>query len=75
MDGRERSLRELGEAMCVSVERVRQIEQAAVHSMRAASLGAPPRPPTTREWPRPGARQNGFRNAGVARATVRVRAT
>lgn len=40
--GREWSLRELGESMGVSAERVRQIEEAALHAMRAACDGNPP---------------------------------
>src|SRR6202030_429689 len=37
--GREWSLRELSESMGVSAERVRQIEEAALHAMRAACDG------------------------------------
>jgi len=40
--GREWSLRELGETMGVSAERVRQIEEAALRAMRAACDGNPP---------------------------------
>ncbi len=36
LDGRRRTLRELGESLGVSTERVRQIEQKALEKMRAA---------------------------------------
>jgi RNA polymerase sigma factor (sigma-70 family) len=44
LDGPERTLRELGQGMGVSAERVRQIEQAALEKMRAPNGTARPRP-------------------------------
>jgi RNA polymerase primary sigma factor len=40
LGGRERTLRELGQRMGVSAERVRQIEQGALEKMRAVSAGS-----------------------------------
>jgi RNA polymerase primary sigma factor len=61
--GPERTLRELGQRMGVSAERVRQIEQAALEKMRAAN-GAP--------LPRPGARQRVARRRTRRGAAARI---
>jgi RNA polymerase sigma factor (sigma-70 family) len=45
IDGPERTLRELGQRMGVSAERVRQIEQAALEKMRAGATGKRPNSP------------------------------
>lgn len=44
LDGPERTLRELGQAMGVSAERIRQIEQTALAKMLAACLAPAPAP-------------------------------
>lgn len=45
LDGPERTLRELGQRIGVSAERVRQIEEAGLEKMRAALAEDPARPP------------------------------
>jgi RNA polymerase sigma factor (sigma-70 family) len=49
LDGPERTLRELGQTMGVSAERVRQIEQAALEKMRSGADG--PRPASAQVHP------------------------
>jgi RNA polymerase sigma factor (sigma-70 family) len=43
LDGQERTLRDLGEALGLSAERVRQIESAALDKLRAATASPAPR--------------------------------
>jgi RNA polymerase sigma factor (sigma-70 family) len=64
IDGPERTLRELGQRMGVSAERVRQIEQAALEKMRAGSVA--PHPPV----PRPSVRRRPRRRAHARGATL-----
>jgi RNA polymerase sigma factor (sigma-70 family) len=68
LDGPERTLRELGQRMGVSAERVRQIEQAALEKMRGASETAPARPRARQRVPRRRTRRDP--NARVTLASV-----
>ena len=71
LGGRVRSLRELSDAMGVSAERVRQIEQTALRAMRAVCSARRPRVPLAREWAAPGPRRDGPLRRGITSTSPR----